>query len=145
VFKDAELAQCERILAGLAPEDRAFLEPRVLPQWLVRRRRLAARNGAIVAARMVFSQPRETVAAKELARALAGYRLSNWRGEAAIAALPEEGRLENSAGSVYTGDGADNAIGIAGGSRLETGGIFMRGFRHCAVPGVRRIKHLRGK
>jgi hypothetical protein len=89
VFKDAELAQCEGILAGLAPEDRAFLEPRVLPRWLVRRRRLAARNGAIVAARMVFSQPRETVAAKELVRALAGYRLSNWRGEAAIAALPE--------------------------------------------------------
>ena len=56
-----------------------------------------------------------------------------------------EGRLENSAGSVYTGDGADNAIGIAGGSCLETGGIFMRGFRHCAVPGVRRINHLRGK
>jgi hypothetical protein len=85
VFKnDGSLAHIQEILARLAPDDRAVLEPVTLPRWLVRRRRLEVRNQLIVAARPVFSSdPRSTYAAKDAARALGGYS-GNWRRE-----LPE--------------------------------------------------------
>jgi hypothetical protein len=62
----------------------------LLPRWLMRRRRLEARNRLIVAARWVFSSDqRSTYAAKDAAKALGGYRGSNWRREAALDVLPE--------------------------------------------------------
>jgi hypothetical protein len=79
-----EHGRIEAFLARQSAEDRDFLEPRLLPPWLVRRRRLEVRNQLIVAARPVFSgDRRSTYAAKDAARALAGYS-GNWRRE-----LPE--------------------------------------------------------
>ncbi len=77
------LARIEAILAGLAPGDRAFLEPRLLlPRWLRRRRRLAERDAAVIDARQRFFLDRHvTVAARRLARALGAYALSGWHWE----------------------------------------------------------------
>lgn len=74
----------------LPPDDRAFFEPLVLPAWLLRRRRLAARDAAIRAARAgYFTDPRVTLAAKQLATALRAYAASNWRREQHLASLPD--------------------------------------------------------
>jgi hypothetical protein len=79
---DGELGRVEAILARLASDDRAILEPVTLPRWLRRRRRLAERDAAVIDARQRFFPGRHvTVAAKRLALALRGYRDSNWRWE----------------------------------------------------------------
>jgi hypothetical protein len=89
-FSDAELARLEAILARLAPDDRAVVGPLVLPGWLLRRRRLAERNGLIrEARRRFFADRRVTVAAKQLAAALGGYALTGWRWEKQVG-LPEQ-------------------------------------------------------
>jgi hypothetical protein len=63
-MQPTELAAIDAALLRMAPADRALLESRVLPRWMRRRRRLAARNAAIVAARAIFNDPRSTYAAK---------------------------------------------------------------------------------
>ncbi|HZU91962.1 MAG TPA: hypothetical protein VE993_22100 [Stellaceae bacterium] len=85
--RGAGLARVHTILDRLAPDELAVLAP-LLPAWLIRQRRYAARDAAIVAALAHFSGER-CVAAKRLAWALAGYQLSNWRAERHQARLPE--------------------------------------------------------
>lgn len=76
------LGRIEAILARLAPDDRAFLEPRLLPRSLRRRRRLQERDAAVIGARQRFFPDRHvTVAARRLAAALRAFRDSNWRWE----------------------------------------------------------------
>jgi hypothetical protein len=77
VFKnDGSLARIQEILARLAPDDRAVLEPVTLPRWLRRRRRLAGRDAAVIDARQRFFPDRHvTVAARRLAAALGA---CNW-------------------------------------------------------------------
>ena len=79
---DADVARLDAILARLAPADRAFLEAVTLPRWLLRRRRRAERDAAVIDARQRFFPDRHvTVAARRLATALGAYSLSGWRWE----------------------------------------------------------------
>jgi hypothetical protein len=82
MLNDADAARLACILAGLAPADRGFLEALVLPRWVRRRRRLAARDALIWdACERFFPDRHVTVAARRLAVAIGGYRASNWRWE----------------------------------------------------------------
>jgi hypothetical protein len=77
-------------LERLQPDDRAFFEPLVVPRWLLRRRRLLERDAAVRTARAAyFPDPRVTVAAKQIASALAAYAVSNGRREQHLDALPD--------------------------------------------------------
>jgi hypothetical protein len=85
-----ELARVEAILAQMAPEDRALIEPRVLPKSVLRRRRLALRNRLIRdARRQFFGDLLPTLAARAMATALAAYAAAAWRWEKHLAVLPE--------------------------------------------------------
>jgi hypothetical protein len=84
----SELAAIEAVLERLTPADRMLIEPRVLPRWRRRQRRLARRDELIREARRLFHGPR-TLAAERLARALTVYLLINWRQEQHLEVLDE--------------------------------------------------------
>jgi hypothetical protein len=86
---EADFARLDRILARLEPEDGAWLRDQLEPPWRRRRRRRAAGDAAVRDARVVFSNPHTTCAARSLSTALAAYLASNYRFEKDYAVLPE--------------------------------------------------------
>jgi hypothetical protein len=85
----------DRILSGLDPEDAAWLRDRLDLPWRRRRRHRAARDAAVRDARIVFSNPQITCAARSLAAALTAYVASNFRIEKDVTTLSEGASLRH--------------------------------------------------
>lgn len=110
-WRAAELARVVEILARMESADRAFLEPRLLPGWLLRRRRLLQRDELIrEARRRFFPERRVTVAAKQLAAALGAHALSGWRWERRLG-LPEHASERHKALHAILAAGNGKVIG----------------------------------
>lgn len=90
---NADLARLDRVLAQLPAADAAWLRSLVEPPWSRRQRRLRARDEAVCSARLYFSDPQVTCAAKAAAAALRGYLTTGW--------LRERGRLPDGVSGGY--------------------------------------------
>jgi hypothetical protein len=84
-LSDPAADRFDRILGKLDREERAWLVERLEP----RQCRIARRDALVRDAMMAHFLGPPTVAAKALARALSGYRASNWPSECDLVVLPD--------------------------------------------------------